>query len=230
MIEQTCADGAAAVVRHRMVRNRNLPEELETLRRNLIAARVMSGLTALEASHRFGYRNSTQLSLIESGKRPTPREHAFVRQAARVYSVSTDFLLGLSPHMEIDSRVAQQHALMRGIEDVIGSTAAQFASAMIQFTAQTQPVPGDFRHVAEATDRVATALARLRECSKFDDLRGSAPLLAAIEALSTAVEPLRAKVKTFKSIDAYFEDLREGRAEPIPWLMERYRQPDIFGE
>jgi hypothetical protein len=89
----------------RFMRNRNLPGELEDLRRKLIEARVMQGLTAVEAAEKFGYAKSTQLSLIETGKRPTPTDWRFLKQAAEIYAVSVDWLLGLSPNMEPDARV-----------------------------------------------------------------------------------------------------------------------------
>ncbi|QQC63874.1 hypothetical protein [Paraburkholderia ginsengisoli] len=210
----------------RFVRNKNLPEELETLRYNLIVARVLSGMTAVEAAKDFGYANSTQLSLIESGERPTPKDHQFLRQAARIYSVSTDFLLGLSPHMEFDAKVSHQHALMRGTERILGGIAAQFTTAMIQFTNQTQPVPDDFERVAAATERIEQAIAVARSHG-FDDVRGSATVVAAMDALGQAVEPIRRKCKQFRSIEGYFDDVREGKLQAIPYLTERYSPRDI---
>jgi hypothetical protein len=211
----------------RFVRNKNKPEELENLRYNLIVARVMSGMTAVEAAQRFGYKNSTQISLIESGDRPTPRDHQFLRQASEVYSVSCDFLLGLSPHMEYDGRVAHQHALMRGTESILGGIAAQFATVMIQFTQQTQPVPEDFERVATAAEKVGSAIATMRERFGLDEVLGSATLLAASEELSKAVEPLRQKVMRYRAIDSYFDEMRAGKLQPIQYLTERYSQQEL---
>ena len=211
----------------RFVRNKTLPEELEALRYNLIVARVMSGMTAVEAAQRFGYSNSTQLSLIESGERKTPNDWKFLAQASRVYAVSTDFLLGLSPHMEFDAKVAQQRAMMRGTEEILGGIAAGFATAMIQYTNQTQPVPEDFARVSEAVDRAESALNVMRERHGFDDLPASAPLLSAIEGLSKAAEPIRRKLKQFRAIDSYFGELRSGRLPAIPYLTERYSERDM---
>jgi transcriptional regulator with XRE-family HTH domain len=72
---------------------------METLRHNLIAARVVLGLSGVEAAKRFGFSSSTQLPLIESGQRKTPNDCEFLRLASIAYGVSTDFLLGLSPHI-----------------------------------------------------------------------------------------------------------------------------------
>lgn len=210
----------------RFVRDKSKPDELERLRYNLIVARVMSGMTAVEAAEKLGYSNSTQLSLIESGKRKIPDDRQFLVDAARVYSVSCDFLLGLSPHTEYDARVAHQHALMRGTESILGGIAAGFATVMIEFTRQTQPVPEDFQQVTMAAEKVDKALTLMRERFGFDDMQGGAPLLHAADELREAVEPLRQKLMRYRAIDSYFDDLRAGRMPPIPYLIERYAAPD----
>jgi len=212
----------------RFVRNKSVPEEMEILRYNLIAARIVSGMTAVEAAARFGYRNSTQLSLIESGGRPPPRDWAFLRQASQVYSVSLDFLVGLSPHMELDGKVAQQHALMRGTEAILANVAASFATTMIQYAEQTQPLPEDFQRVSEAVERTETALNVMRERYGFDDAPGGAPLMAAVDGLSKAVAPVRTKLKKFKAISNYFDDMRTGRMPVVPYLKERYSHFDVL--
>lgn len=215
-------DAPAQQTLKRFVRDKSKPEQLETLRYNLIVARVMSGMTAVEAAEKLGYANSTQLSLIESGQRKIPDDRQFLVDAARVYAVSVDFLLGLSPHMEYDARVARQHALMRGTESILGGIAAQFTTAMIQFTQQTQPVPEDFERVSAAVAKVGSALTVMRERYGLDDILGSAPLVAAAGELARAVEPLRQKVKHYRAIDSYFDELRAGRMPPIAYLTERY--------
>lgn len=226
-VTDTQRDAQVRQALKRFVRNKNKPEELETLRYNLIVSRVLSGMTAVEAAERFGYRNSTQISLIESGERPTPKDHQFLRQASLVYSVSCDFLLGLSPHMEYDGRVAHQHALMRGTESILSGIAAQFATVMIQFTSQTQPVPEDFTRVSEAVEFVEGALGEMRERHGLDDVRGSAKLVRAVSELTKAVEPLRQKVMRYRAIDSYFDELRAGKLQPIPYLTERYNQQEL---
>ncbi|CAG9189481.1 HTH cro/C1-type domain-containing protein [Paraburkholderia tropica] len=217
----------------RFTRDRNKPEELETLRRNLIASRVLSGMTVAEAAEKFGYANSTELSLIESGKRPIPSDHKFLRQASQVYAVSADFLLGLSPHTDYDGKVSRQHALMRGVEQIMVAVSAQFATAMNEFTRQTQPVPGDFERATEAAREVVQALAVVRKHG-LDEVRGSSALIAAVEHLAQAVEPLRQKLAQYHSIASYLDEMRNGRAEAIPYLIDYYAQDarvedEVFG-
>lgn len=207
--------------------NPDRPRELEEYRFRLIVARYRNGMTQVDAARRLGYANSAQLNKIESGAVMPPRDIDFLVKVSHVYAVSVDFLLGLSPNEEYDSRVQQQHAILRGTEDVMEAVASQFASAMVMFTNQTQPVPRDYRQVVEAVERVTCALQKLRERGEFDDLPGTSPVLHAVEQLDAAVEPLRAKLKEWHGIDEYFRELRDGKMPPIPHLTDRFSQREL---
>ena len=213
----------------RFVRNKNLPDDLENLRYNLIVARVMQGMLATEAAEKFGYANSTQLSLIESGKRETPKDHKFLRQAAQIYSVSVDWLLGLSPHMEPDPRVAHQYALLRGTESMMGAIVAQMTTAMIRVAQETQPVAEELERLIVQVEAVTERFATLRAHGEFDELAGGAPVIAAVERLTKGLDPLRNKLKKIKGIDSYMAEVRAGTMEPIPYLTERFSQRDLLG-
>lgn len=205
----------------RFVRNRNAVQELESLRLNLIAARVHSGLTAVEGAEAFGYSNSTQLSLIESGQRPVPRDWKFLRQAADIYGVSTDFLLDLSPHLDFDAKVVTQYALMRRTEDVVGGIASLLASALVQFSDQEESYMPGFARLESAVARVDETLMRLRERYGFDDVAGGAPLLAAVEELVEAAEPVRQKLRRRRCLESYLNEVRAGKLPAVPHLMEQ---------
>jgi hypothetical protein len=213
----------------RFVRNKRAPEDMETLRHNLIAARVVAGLSGVEAAERFGYANSTQLSMIESGMRNVPGDWAFLRLASKIYGVSTDFLLGLSPHIEFDSKVAQQHALLRKTEAVMGSVAEAFSTALIRFTSQDHLSRAEMERIVYAATHLEDVMTRLRERG-FDDFPGGAPLLAAVTQVVDVTEPVRCKINQFRSIDDYLAALREGKVSVIPYLTERYDQEAVRSE
>lgn len=213
----------------RYKRNKNAPERLETLRYNLIAARVVSGLTGVEAAERLGYQNSTQLSQIENGERKVPNDWEFLRLASVAYGVSTDFLLGLSPHIEVDGKVAQQHALLRKTEAVMGSVAETFATALIQFTAQDQVTRSDMERIISAAMRLDEVLTRLRDRG-FDDFPGGAPLLAAVAGVIDAADPVRGKLRQYQSIEDYLAQMRSGQMPVLTHLTERYDKKAVRGE
>lgn len=213
----------------RFTRNKNAPERMETLRYNLIAARVVSGLTGVEAAERLGYQNSTQLSQIESGQRKVPNDWEFLRLASPAYGVSTDFLLGLSPHIEVGGKVAQQHALLRKTKSVISSVAEMFATALIRFSEQEQLNRAELERIASAAGRLEEVVGRLRDRG-FDDFPGGAPLLAAVAGVVDAVDPVRHKLRQFQSIDDYLTQIRAGQTPVIPYLSERYDKKAIADE
>jgi transcriptional regulator with XRE-family HTH domain len=81
-----------------------------------------------------------QLSQIESGERPTLSDWKFLRRAAEVYAISTDWFLGLSPDAEPDSRIIREHALLCGYEGIVRAFAGQTADALVQTARQTTVV------------------------------------------------------------------------------------------
>ncbi|MFM0158016.1 helix-turn-helix domain-containing protein [Paraburkholderia sediminicola] len=206
----------------RFTRNRNLPGELEDLRYKLIQARVMQGMLAVEAAEKFGYANSTQLSLIESGARSTPNDWRFLKQAAEAYSVSVDWLLGLSPNMEPDAKVIREFALLRGTENLVNSFIAQMTTAVIQVARESHPVAEELERIIYDVDAVEVRFEKLASQEAFQDVPGGAPVVAAVERLTAGIAPLRAKLKRFKGVEAYLAEVREGKLPTIPYLIEHF--------
>jgi len=196
----------------RFKRNHNKPAELEALRHKLIQARVMQGMLAVEAAALLGYANSSQLSQIESGERPTPRDWKFLRQVAQIYAVSVDWLLGLSPDMEPDARVVREHALLRGTENLVRGFISQMAATLIQTARQTNAVEEELVRVLEDVDMVTARFAKYAAREEFQDVPGGAPILAAVERLAAGVAPLRTKLAKLRAVEAALAELKAGRA------------------
>jgi transcriptional regulator with XRE-family HTH domain len=196
----------------RFKRSRLEPDELEALRYRLIKARVMNGMMAVEAAALFGYANSSQLSQIESGVRPTPRDWKFLRQAAEAYSVSVDWLIGLSPNAEPDGRLVREHALLRGSENLVRAFVGQMTSLLIETAKQTNSTEEELARVLDDVDAVTARFAKFAARPGFEDLPGGAPILAAVRSLSTGAAPLRAKLEKLRAIEAALRELKSGTA------------------
>ncbi|WP_186083599.1 XRE family transcriptional regulator [Burkholderia gladioli] len=194
----------------RFVRDPLKPAEMENLRYNLIRARVMSGLTEVEAAQAMGYANSTQLCLIEKGQRPIKETFRFLLDASRAYSVSIDFLLGLSTHTEPDGKIAHQYAVARHMADVLGAVGSKLAETMHEYMEHSYPTVSDFRKTIEAAEGVESALTTLREKHGFDDMPGGSKLHRAVELLLAAVAPLRPRLEKAQRIDGYMADMERG--------------------
>lgn len=62
----------------------------------------------------------------------------------------------------------------------------------------------------------------------FDDLPNSSSLMAAVDGLNKGITPVRTKLKKFKSIIGYVNDMRAGRVPLAPYLMERYSRANVL--
>ncbi len=198
------------------------PAEMETIRYNLIRARVMSGLTAVEAARSIGYGNSTQLSLIESGARKIPDNIRFLVNAARAYGVSCDFLLGLSSNMEPDGQIAHQYAIARHMADISGAVGSVLANAMQNYMSEAYPTATEYRRIMEAIEKVDDGLAKMRDKYEFDEVPGGTVLSRPIEQLSAITDMLRPRLKKLKAIEDYMTDMRRGLIPEVKGLSDAY--------
>jgi transcriptional regulator with XRE-family HTH domain len=205
----------------RFVRNKTQPDDLEALRHRLIVARVANGLLATEAAERFGYANSTQLSLIESGARPVPKDFQFIAQAAKAYAVSADWLLGLAGDMEADDEILRRHALLRGTRDALSETLNGFARMTATVAAKMQLSPDETEDAIAGIESVQRRFRDLCERGQFEDLAGGAPVAWAISDLSRVVAPLRRVNEAFRSFNEYVGDVAAGRLPKIDDVFER---------
>lgn len=193
----------------RMVRNKNEPVQQAVIRYRLISARIMSGLCAVEAATKLGYKNSTQLSLIESGERPIPKDWKWIINAAQVYSVSVDYILGLSPHPERDAIAAETFSLLDGFQDLMKIQAASMTAACIAASAQGKVSIEEMETLCTSVEAVKKAVDTMRDLSDFDEMRGGATVLATVARLQEAIVPIdkvarqrRADAPTFAKIAA----------------------------
>jgi len=207
----------------RFRRNYTAPAELEDLRYKLVAARVANGLLAVEAAKKFGYANSTQLSQIESGERPVPKDFKFIEQAAKAYAVSSDWLLGLSPSMEPDHEILRRHALLRGTRSALEATMTGFAKISAEVASRMQLTPDEVQDVIAAVESIERRFRDLCERGEFDDLPGGAPVAAAIASLSRVSAPLHRVRTAFAAFNGYAREVEAGRLPDIDAIHERFK-------
>lgn len=205
----------------RFKRNYNAPAELEDLRHKLIQARVANGLLATEAAARFGYSNSTQLSLIESGERPIPKDFKFIEQAAKAYAVSSDWLLGLSLDMEKDDEILRRHALLRGSRDTLEATLNGFARISATVAARMQLTPCEVEDLIAASEAIQRRFRDLCARGEFDDLAGGAPVAAAIDVVARVSMPLYRVREAFAAFNEYVDSVQAGRLPQIDEVFDR---------
>lgn len=151
-------------------------------------AREWNGWDQREAAHRMGYANSTQLSLIEAGKRNTPLTVICV--ASTVYGVSADYLLGYSDDADRNSKIAERQAMLRHVESLLGEHAIQIADKVTTYvSAATEPMALTHRMLAVSTGAIESFRKfQVLNDQTWQDLRGGAMLLKKILELEGVAE------------------------------------------
>jgi len=214
IIEQ---EGMDKPMSKRFVRNKDVPLETDRVRERIVSARVMNGLTAVEAATRLGYKNSTQLSQIESGERKVPSDWQFLLAMSKAYSVSVDYLLGLSPHPERDAVAAESFAMLRGFEGMLQAQALAMTTAFVQYGKEREAARVDLQAIAGAAQAVSHALARFRELTpEFDeDWRGANTLLTAVERLEATAIPIQEAINRRALNEQHCLAIAKGREGPL---------------
>jgi transcriptional regulator with XRE-family HTH domain len=169
---------------------RRLCEDEETeqlMRERLIVARNLNGLDQQKAAEKLGYKNSSQLSKVESGDAPFPK--SLLRRAAYAYGVSSDWLLGLSNEPERDSHLASEMAVMRAVRAAVVANTSIVTRQMLDLAAEQMPLSNHLRSVLIATHQ---ALATFDRCCRNDayfeeEVRGGATLARAMDDLQEVV-------------------------------------------
>lgn len=158
---------------------RRLADDAETeklMRERLIVARNLNSLDQKEAAAKLGYKNSSQLSKVESGDAPLPK--SLLRKASLAYGVSSDWLLGLSSEPERDPQIAGQMAVMRAVHAGVLEHTQNVTAVMLRLASDQLPLESQLRLLLDATRRAAQSFEKVcRLNSTFnDDIRGGATL------------------------------------------------------
>lgn len=199
-----------ARVRERLVTKETIKTEIGDRMRY---AREISGLDQDEAAKALGYSNSAHLSLFESGKKSVPM-HMLIN-AATVYGVSADYLLGLSDEPERDPMVAEQRAMQRHVDALIKTTSNHMVGLLVETVMSSAPTKATALDLIEKGDQAVKAINRARELNPraFDqNLRGGAAVIGAANDLQAAINRARDRLARYERIQAVQVRIAERRA------------------
>lgn len=165
-----------------------------TVGQRFIDARNINGWSQSEAAQKLGYQNSAQLSQWEQSKR-TPPLH-MVAHASTVYTVSTDFLLGIADDPDRDPRADFRRSLLRSAEEMLSGMSSKLCDALLQHTMAGGPANESALMLLDKAAGAARAVRRYFELNKeqFEESKGSSSLLAALDTLDKCVADSRAMV------------------------------------
>lgn len=170
-------------------------EENAKLRRvvgeRFIAARQINGYQQQEAAEKIGYRNGTQLSLVESGDRLPPLP-IFIR-AVEVFGVSLDYLMGLSDEPERDPRLAEKQSAMRHVSGMVSGLSEILVTQMQHYLTKGAPSVLATKSLIKTGQELVNSVTTLqaRNADSFDEMMGGATVLRHLDEFSR--ELLQAK-------------------------------------
>lgn len=154
---------------------------VKTVGARLRAAREMNNLSQSEAARRLGYSNPSKLSKVENATDTNSVPLWLVRDAARIYDVSVDYLFGLAQDWETGVPRGLSGWVLDEWEHQRRRDAAALASLAARVDACVTLIP------ALAADAVAVrvALDRIAELNpeSWPEIRGAGKLFTAIDGL-----------------------------------------------
>lgn len=151
-------------------------------------ARHINGWGQTEASEMFGYRNSTQLSLIEDGKRMPPIDK--IIKAHEIYGVSVDYLCGVSDEPERDPKLAERQAMVKQLQKMFADNATLMATQFQVWLNQGAPAVASSRRFLTQAEECTRSIERFRQLNSdaFEgEMRGAATVLLKMDELNREI-------------------------------------------
>lgn len=179
----------------------------------MVESRKINGWDQTEAAEKFGYKNSTQLSLIEQGKRLPP--HEVLIKASEIYGVSVDFLLGLSDEPERDPKAAERQAAMRHVHALVSGTSETLVGLLLQYLAHGVPSVKTAETLLNRAQDLADAVNRARAMNQklFDEkIKGGSTMLKLATQTTEACAAARDMLTRHERVLEFKMRTEEGRA------------------
>ncbi len=213
----------------RLSNRRTAPALAQHIGERFRIARELNGMSGVEAARLLGYANGAQISQIEKGERPIPGSWSFVVKVAQVFGVSSDYLLGLSPHLERDPVIAQQFATMRNFQSLFEEHAATMTTVLVQHCIRSDYSYMDVRDFCVQVRALMAALRVMIDINPDIDfegeVRGGAKIFALMEALESRHLPLAENFAKRKlANEMHLQQLANGEIGPIAHLLEERQQ------
>ncbi|TYC61336.1 XRE family transcriptional regulator [Zoogloea oleivorans] len=156
-------------------------ELVKTIGLRLKASRELCNLSLSEAARRLGYANPSKLSKVENATDTNSVPIRLIRDAARIYEVSTEYLFGLSDDFEAGvPRGMTPHLL-----DQWDRMRSRDLQALIALQKKIEAATSVIPTIQRDAQNVIDAINRLTDLNgdEFLELRGGSILTAAANRL-----------------------------------------------
>jgi transcriptional regulator with XRE-family HTH domain len=167
-------------------------ELVKTIGLRLKASRELCNLSLSEAARRLGYSNPSKLSKVENATDTNSVPIRLIRDAARIYEVSTEYLFGLSDDFEAGVPRGMTPHLLDQWDRIRSRDLQALIALQKHIEAATAVIPAIHRDAQGVID----AIFRLADLNgdAFLDLHGGSILNAAADRLKkSAADALQAE-------------------------------------
>lgn len=175
--------------------------KLKAIGERMRESRELAGYTQIKAAKLLGYRNSSRLNKIECGTDVSSISISMIEKAARLYDVSTDYLLVLSTDWEKDARLSQTRDIAKYLVDVWAHHHACDINAIRQLNNRMTVLSQAVEIYEQQQQECCLAIKRFIELNPtFEtDMRGGSRLLSAIHNAEHAIYNAKSLIRRFKA-------------------------------
>lgn len=180
------------------------PEQVAFVRvvgERLKLARELNALSLAEAAKRLGFATQASLSKLETAKHVATIPLYVLADAAKMYEVSADYLLGLTDDLKQQARVQISRQTGAWLQTSLErSHRAQMEMLCLLHEEIVVALTG-LRDVSLLVQDIDTAVTRFRELNpRFDGMRGGSPVLHSTQEAMKGVARTAAAVTKFKAM------------------------------
>ena len=174
-------------------------QSLQVVGARLREARAdLNAMTLSHAAEKLCCENPSQLSKIENGHDPAP--NWLILAAAKLYQVSTDFILGASGDWEYSARMTQEREVGRFQAEEVERMVIRQTNLNMAFYDELEWASGAIIGMAFSIEEVASTFKRVTELNveSWQEIRGGAKLASDLERAQLLLASARAGLKRFK--------------------------------
>jgi transcriptional regulator with XRE-family HTH domain len=172
-------------------------------------AREIAGMQQIHAAKLLGYQNSSRLNKIENATNVSSISLHIILTAAKIYDVSTDFLLGSSDEWERNARVAGESNAMSHILELWNEQHLNDLNAIRKNENKVKALCGAVESYSNSVMHCRKSLNIFMDRNKgFNDMKAGATLVNAVCGLENAVYNSMAQLKRYKADVKVDRDLR----------------------
>jgi len=171
----------------------------------LIVARELAGMHQGEAARRLEYSNATQIAMWEGARRLIPASELI--RVAKLYSVSADYLLGLTNEPDHDPARGLRVSTVRTLRGLLDSLATGVVDAVANHARLVGPDAVCARNVLASGQALVDALGVLMRQPEFEEVQGGATVARTAMEFEARLHEVRRAVENFDRVDLEIREM-----------------------